>query len=399
LAYPLIQREKPDIIITDIRMPFMDGLELSQLIRNELPESKIIILSGHEEFSYAQKALKLGIAEYILKPVSGAELVASVKSVAERIKREREEKHYTRDESNGKSRLFEAIISGALPIAKILDRGRQLNIELSARFFQIILFKYYFNTSAGPGYAEDILALNERINQISAKAGNVILFDRLLDGTAAIIKEDSFERLAAARQAYINSIESVFSEYETLRYFGGIGKPVERLTLLPESFENAARAFSARFVSDRNAFIDDSEIDFMGKQGGVYPSADAPRTQENEPIEQRNNHYHLMIQRAKEYIAAHYADEDISLSDVARFVNISPSYFSALFSRETGQSLIRCLTEYRVNKAKELLRSSDMSASEIGAAVGYKDPHYFSYIFKKTQNCSPMQYRASQKHM
>ena len=88
LAFPLIKREQPDIVITDIRMPFMDGLELSRLIKKELPEIKIIILSGHEEFEYAKAAIQIGIEEYLLKPINGDELLQAVNHVAEKIKEE-----------------------------------------------------------------------------------------------------------------------------------------------------------------------------------------------------------------------------------------------------------------------------------------------------------------------
>ena len=72
LAYPMILKEKPDILITDIRMPFMDGLELSRLVKKELPDIKILILSGYDEFEYAKKAIKIGVTEYLLKPISAA---------------------------------------------------------------------------------------------------------------------------------------------------------------------------------------------------------------------------------------------------------------------------------------------------------------------------------------
>ena len=105
--------------------------------------------------------------------------------------------------------------------------------------------------------------------------------------------------------------------------------------------------------------------------------------------------YHKMIEQAKEYINEHYSNDELSLNEVAAYVNISPSHFSAVFSRETGQSFIKYLSDLRISKAKELLKCSDLRCSDIGIAVGYKDPHYFSYLFKKTCNCSPMQYRAA----
>ena len=74
LALPMILKEKPDILITDIRMPFMTGLELSRLVKQELPGTKIVIISGYDDFEYAKEAIKVGVTEYLLKPISSAKL-------------------------------------------------------------------------------------------------------------------------------------------------------------------------------------------------------------------------------------------------------------------------------------------------------------------------------------
>ena len=93
LAFPMIQKLKPDIVITDIKMPFMDGIELSRLIKKEFPWMEIIILTGYEEFAYAKEAIKIGVAQYLSKPISGDELIKEVDALSEKIaeaKRERE---------------------------------------------------------------------------------------------------------------------------------------------------------------------------------------------------------------------------------------------------------------------------------------------------------------------
>ena len=107
--------------------------------------------------------------------------------------------------------------------------------------------------------------------------------------------------------------------------------------------------------------------------------------------------YSDLITTAKEEIAKKYMTEEISLNTVAMRVGMSPSYFSSIFSKEVGQTFVEYLTEVRMNKAKELLMCSAMKTSEIGYEVGYRDPHYFSYIFKKTQGCSPKEYRSRRK--
>ena len=77
-AYPLILKAQPDILVTDIKMPFMDGLELARIVRKELPDTRIIILSGHNEFEYARKAITLGVNDYLLKPVSSRDILEAV---------------------------------------------------------------------------------------------------------------------------------------------------------------------------------------------------------------------------------------------------------------------------------------------------------------------------------
>ena len=104
--------------------------------------------------------------------------------------------------------------------------------------------------------------------------------------------------------------------------------------------------------------------------------------------------YSSLLQRARDYIEENYDNEEISLNMTAAEVNLSPNHFSTIFSQETGQTFIEFLTSVRMKKAKELLRSTTMKTAEIAFAVGYKDAHYFSYLFKKTQECTPREFRA-----
>jgi two-component system response regulator YesN len=91
IALPMIEAVRPDVIITDIKMPFMDGLQLSKIIREHMPRSKIIILSGHDEFEYAQAAVKIGVTEYLLKPVSSQDIQGSLQKLAAQLDQERKE--------------------------------------------------------------------------------------------------------------------------------------------------------------------------------------------------------------------------------------------------------------------------------------------------------------------
>lgn len=499
LAFPLIQAEQPDIIITDIKMPFMNGLDLSRLVIKALPQSKIIILSGHEEFSYAQEAIKIGVTEYLLKPIKGAELVKVVKRIGQQILAEREERiNYERyklemeeNETEIKRRLFNDMVSGNLSIAKVLEKGKEYGLELSAKFYQILLFKYNINNK-DEIYSHEILELEKEINSINSRYDNIIMFDRAIEGVAFLIKGDSSEHFDTTREAFISGLKEIMAKYPQVRYFGGIGTQVDRLTALSQCYENAARAFSYRFIFENNDIINSNQISSFRQQDDddnvlselELESLDLKKAEAflksgeadeityfideflisigsaseksflfkqyiimniyftvvaflkeigshditiEEPfkglegikemyynnqkakdyifrifsvaIERRdtlrNKRYHRIIDQAKEYINEHFADEDISLNETAAYVNLSPSHFSSVFSKETGKSFIRYLTDLRMSKAREMLKCTDMLISDISMAVGYKDSHYFSYLFKKAHSCSPMQYRTS----
>ncbi|NLG02447.1 MAG: helix-turn-helix transcriptional regulator, partial [Clostridia bacterium] len=100
-----------------------------------------------------------------------------------------------------------------------------------------------------------------------------------------------------------------------------------------------------------------------------------------------------ILQKAMEYIEANYAQESLSLNKVASITNVSANYFSAMFSQVMKMTFTEYVTQKRMEQAKKLLRHSDKHSGDIALEVGYKDPHYFSFVFKKTQGCSPREYR------
>jgi two-component system response regulator YesN len=104
-----------------------------------------------------------------------------------------------------------------------------------------------------------------------------------------------------------------------------------------------------------------------------------------------------LVRQAVEYIDRNFTDENISLKEVASYTNVSANYFSAVFSQEMRQTFVEYLTQKRMSRAKELLRQGDKRTAEVAAEVGYKDPHYFSFVFRKTQGCTPRDYRTGGK--
>ena len=492
LAFPMIQKLKPDIVITDIRMPFMDGLALSKLIKKEMPWIEIIILSGFEEFEYAKEGIKIGIAQYLLKPISGEDLLKEVDTVAEKIiekqkESEIREKYLREMEENflkERKDLFQYLVTGSKSAAELLEMADKLNIDLSSMWYNIVLMVTKSNHHAQNEYSNSLVEIEEKLKEIDDD--HILIFDRNLEGKAFLFKADSKEELETIQKDYLTKVVNILKDYENVRYFGGIGLPVNRLRELPVSFESASHAFAHRYLVSESLILNGEEMrqrEYLKKEefdlSNVNPkqidrnkikeflkvgdkeeviyfveeffrdlgssvmksnmfrqyitmdvyfcvvdfleglqiqreeiepfdiTSGILQTQESameyvtcivkKALELRektaSNRYGDVVDEVMRYIEENYADEELSLNVLASHVNFSPNHLSMIFSQQTGQTFIKYLTDFRMNKAKELLRCTGKKSSVISMEVGYKDPHYFSYLFKKTQGMTPTQYR------
>ena len=502
LAYPMIIKEKPDILITDIRMPFMDGLELCKLVKKELPNIKILILSGYDEFDYAKEAIRLGVTEYLLKPISSGKLLEALNGVSESIRREKEDKDLVRkymeemreNTEHEKQKFFEQMIAGNLSMADALETGKKYEMNLSAGMYNLFLFRFTLgeeNRKSGELLGEAEYA----IEKLTERLEYVFEFQRGVEGWAFLLMADNEEQMSERVKELSKDLEEIMKNYSTIAYFGGIGQPVARLRELEESFREAERALAARFTMELNRIIsvedirmaqnvdtlDDIEITSFGEiektrtmlekflnngaedeidefvdvyinelpeenlksvlmrqyiimdayivmmsfcekiegiEGEMQAQSEELKNsmKTSQTLEEIKNYIRMLLKKiigvrdtisgrrysdiieiAKDQIRKTYMSDEISLNTIAAEVGMSPSYFSSIFSKEMGKTFVEYLTEIRMDRAKELLMCSSMKTSEIGYEVGYKDPHYFSYIFKKTQNCTPKEFRARGK--
>ena len=502
LAYPMIIKEKPDILITDIRMPFMDGLELCKLVKKELPNIKILILSGYDEFDYAKEAIRLGVTEYLLKPISSGKLLEALNGVSESIRREKEDKDLVRkymeemreNTEHEKQKFFEQMIAGNLSMADALETGKKYEMNLSAGMYNLLLFRFTLgeeNRKSGELLGEAEYA----IEKLTERLEYVFEFQRGVEGWAFLLMADNEEQMSERVKELSKDLEEIMKNYSTIAYFGGIGQPVARLRELEESFREAERALAARFTMELNRIIsvedirmaqnvdtlDDIEITSFGEiektrtmlekflnngaedeidefvdvyinelpeenlksvlmrqyiimdayivmmsfcekiegiEGEMQAQSEELKNsmKTSQTLEENKNYIRMLLKKiigvrdtisgrrysdiieiAKDQIRKTYMSDEISLNTIAAEVGMSPSYFSSIFSKEMGKTFVEYLTEIRMDRAKELLMCSSMKTSEIGYEVGYKDPHYFSYIFKKTQNCTPKEFRARGK--
>lgn len=491
LAFPLIRKLRPDIVVTDIKMPFMDGLVLSRLIKQEMPFAEIIVLTEDRDFEYARECVKLGVARYLLKPIDGSELLRELNSLAKQI----EEKHRERENSEtylkDKKVLFRHLVTGSKTPAELLEAAHVLGLDLSAVWYNLLLIKLRDPDRTYDEHAEIIAEIEKQLEQrFLERAGQVLVFDRDLEGKALLFKADSGEELTDLQNDFIAELKEILTAYGQVNYFGGVGIPVNRLGELPASFEKASRAFAHRYLEEGNRILGSSEseqeesaaqdkfdignispkqvdrsklqeflkvgsreetsyfveeyfrglwddtavrsnifrhyiildayfcvADFLEElqipRSEIVPpdmsSGSLQRMEEasayvagimSKALELREmaagNRYRDIVRRVMQYIDENYADEELSLNLLAAQVNFSPNHLSMVFSQQTGQTLIKYLTDVRMNKAKELLRCTGKKSSVISAEVGYKDPHYFSYLFKKTQGMTPTQFRSGQ---
>ena len=497
LAFPMISEKRPDIVITDIRMPFMDGIELSHMIKEEYPEIKIIILSGHEEFEYAKAAIQIGVEEYLLKPINGDELLQVVNRVAQKIKEENESRE-TLQEGEGdenfeyaKRQLLSSLIDDNASLSDAMEQGKKIHLNLMAQCYNIMMLKLQ-RKNKEQGFSQRILELYKTMEDtLKEQDGQSIMFDRAPEGKVILFMGSGEEEIRRNMDVFAGQFREILPEYEDVTYFGSVGVPVMRLRELGESYEAASHGFSYRFLTEPNQIVDNhtvfdqtrnekkfscsigsvdiqnldkqkiesflkggemDEIHFFveeymkntgdaGKNSMIFrqyivmdmffaashflTQITDGREQLGEPFEspeqmqkivsdleatvvyikelftkvmqvrdaQTTEHNSDVVENAKKYISENYHDEELTLNTVAHEVNVSPNHLSAMFSQKTGQTFVKYLTDVRMHRAKELLKCTSKRSNEICEEVGYRDPHYFSHLFKKNVGCSPIQYR------
>ncbi len=514
LAWPMILETKPDIVLTDIKMPFMDGLELSALVRKELPDTSIIILSGYDEFSYAQQAVSLGVTDYLLKPLPPGKLLECIRRVQDKIEKERSQQgsvwsdELAREQKDAeKNLLFRALVTNDRPLKEILAMSDHLGIPISARYYAVMLMTVRGKDNAMP--SED---LRSALSVIPEQIPGWIFFDRNENGFAMIGMANSKEELDSTKDQLIRRLKETVGQEADHTWFIGAGETVGRISDIGKAYYSANKAFSCRFITQLNRVVTSAESDSVradlystrltadqaeaasSGSAGDGPALDLSRAvtddssremlenflrtgtlEEAEPflegvfrsIGENNlksrlfltylsmdmyftmvrflrglgrrvdevdekcgdinsllkNHvtvdeirnylalylkelillrdhntekrYGKILREAVAYIDENYDSEEISLNRVAQRVGMSPNHFSSIFSQEMGTTFIEYLIGKRMEKAKELLRTTQMRSSEVAYRVGYRDPHYFSSTFKKMQGMTPREYRMS----
>jgi two-component system, response regulator YesN len=247
IALPQIEIAQPDVLITDIKMPFMDGLQLCKIIREHMPWMKIVIISGHNDFHFAQTAIKLGVTEYLLKPVSVQDLHAVFARIAVMLDQEKSERVYLKKLSRQvednfallREKFLLRLVTGGESSISAIEQSQQLGLNIISPYYQVILFE------ARPADSTQLLAyptcqqVEKVIMETIVSNPDMLLTKKDLEEYVLVLKGESLEQLQQEGPFLADLVQKEVERQTTCRLFAGIGRPQPRLGDLHRSFTEA----------------------------------------------------------------------------------------------------------------------------------------------------------------
>ncbi|MTI54037.1 response regulator transcription factor [Geosporobacter ferrireducens] len=297
-----LEREAIDLVLMDIQMPIMDGLQASKEIKSKNNNIEIIILTAFDEFEYAKKAIHIGVNDYLLKPIANDEFLDAIERV----------------------------------LLKIKIRKDRVNDLLENELL-----------------VEQLINLNEYIKGISE-----LLLNKDLVGSLAY-----FDKIITTLESYRIPIEDLVISLKII-----LKSVLQDVSFYLSDFDIDT---SLKLLSDQLQTGDRMNVILEGFLKDVIDKIDITRDRSEKAVV-----------LAKEYIKDHF-NKEISLEEVAEYVDLNPHYFSKLFKKIEGKNFKDYLIELRMEIAKELLKTTKFSIKEIAYKVGYNDANYFSRAFKR----------------
>lgn len=287
VALPMIEQLMPDILITDIKMPFMNGLELSTIVRQRMPGTKIIILSGHDEFEYARSALRIGVEEYCLKPATSSDIIRLLHSVSDKIDQERLEqqrmeellKKEDHQMALTQDRLLSELCSGMISTTEAIHSATSLSLHLIARYYAVALSDIRCLDHTTTIAADVVTEVESHLYEQLGDLCKPLMFKRNRTEKVWIFKSDSKEQLLDTLSQLQNDVKLIVENRIACTISIGIGSIQDRLQGVHLSFLDAeedkhwrrqsqqnSRAFSEAIGMslDHVAFLDRNQfLDFL----------------------------------------------------------------------------------------------------------------------------------------
>lgn len=347
----LIKSLKPDIIITDIKMPVMDGLELVKELSKLNYDHEVIILSGYKDFDYAKHTLENGAFSYLLKPIDNQELIEKVMQAIEHLEENKKQKTFI------KHKLIQDLI---------MKKDSEINEE-TLKLYDIYISK---EGTIIYGKIDELNKITEAFDKTKAiKLLNEYIMDLLkikgINHYNYLSNNEFYLICSSAYEACEKVCEEALIKYE---------KESEIIVSLGlSSYIDISLIYEASIEAKQYT------------ENKLYPMINT--------VSSKNSHVNInpLIHQAMRYIAQNYS-RNITVKMVADSLFVSESHLMHLFKDSINKTFNECLTDYRILVAKQLLLSGKLKVYEVAELVGYKDSKYFSQIFKKKVGLSPNQF-------
>ena len=442
-AMSFLEKNTPDLILTDIRMPVMDGFELIEYIRSQGLSSQIVILTSHADFEYARRALRYNVSDFILKPIDEESLKKVILHSYEVRKKELDEareSYYLKthtmllyDVSASDLLLTDDILEELFPYTYFTVITASLEAPQADTLQVEVLLKLYYKQCR-------CFYLHERQQLICicnhdtffVKPSNLqdklyqILGCQFLLGIS--ISSNSIHKI---HHLYTNSCQRIFykkafgsnegltgtacfsyqdciqiftkNDTESMRY--ALLNYMHKLRLVDEPSDSYLEQIYISFFQNIILYLENMGIseDFshltappcsIGSEAGLAEQIILQILQLKSRIKENysDNGNEMLTNQLLAFIKEHYR-EDISLDDLSDAVGLHPNYVCTYFKKATGQSYLTCLHKERILAAKKMLKETDYSIEEIARQVGYNSSTQFGRIFRKYESLSPSDYR------
>lgn len=434
-GYELVKNTTAEIVITDIKMPKLDGIQMIKKLKEEGINKYYVILSGYAEFNYAKEAISFGVSEYLLKPIT----VDDLKTVLNKI-----EADFGRNSVNY-NEIFHSLLVDAEGDYKLLkdymkwERGYLLlfymkkkqnvgelltdtflitQIKINSSEFCLALIKeqddflqMLQNLLKTVNMETECICSYVNIDDLSNLSEKYGILRKYLKWSISlkedIISEDVINEFKVEKLQYPTAIEKQLLTAIHQGKFNELEKAVNQFigyfnnkNYHPGDILEAYLSFSTFLINNlryvyKYVLQDISQAELLNNLLNCYTSEQLENwlVQLLKSVLKRieNNKVSFVVFKALEIIHNEY-NKEINLEIVAERLNVTSEYLSSIFSKEMNKSFSNYLTEYRINLAKEMLLGGKLKTADIAASVGYSSEKYFFSVFKKVTGMSPGKY-------
>ncbi|WP_339320422.1 response regulator [Paenibacillus sp. FSL R10-2734] len=404
MAIEYAEENRPHIAIMDINMPGIGGLEALREMKRRLPDTRFIVVTAYDYFKYAHEALSLGAKEYILKPAKQEQLIEVFQRLVKEID---QEIHIRMRELELRQKVSQLLplAENELALMLMLDQTVDTSAEQLSEWLDIPLNHGCAVVAAfnGEVYTQKKNKIYDQLRSfVKTQSPNSIVSSLINQHMAIFLRKPSSVSENGWRQQTKQLAEqlcSVTEQHFDLKVSIGIGSTHCRTEGYRKSYFEAIFASTMLDKEDKVCHFDELKqrdvnansfgTDEISNDGTLQSYVSSALQQMRE---QREEQTLTVLDRAKQYIQERFTD-DLSLEDVADFVHLNPHYFSKIFKQQCGETFIDYVTRLRIEKAILLMNTRKLSLKEVCFEVGYKDPNYFSRVFKKITGVAPTWYK------